>query len=49
MLIGTQETTSHAGRIDLPGIAPDGSLVLVDVKRERAPRETVAQDLDYAS
>lgn len=49
MLIGQQETTSHGGRIDLLAIAPDGSLVLVELKRDRTPREIVAQALDYAS
>ena len=49
MLIGRQEITSHGGRIDLLAIAPDGSLVLVELKRDRTPREIVAQALDYAS
>jgi len=49
MLIGQQETTAHGGRIDLLAIAPDGSLVLVELKRDRTPREIVAQALDYAS
>ncbi len=49
MLIGRQEITSHGGRIDLLAIAPDGSLVLIELKRERTPREIVAQALDYAS
>lgn len=49
MLIGRQEITSHGGRIDLLAIAPDGSLVLIELKRDRTPREIVAQALDYAS
>lgn len=49
MLIGRQEVTSHGGRIDLLAIAPDGSMVLVELKRDRTPREIVAQALDYAS
>ena len=49
MLIGRQEITSHGGRIDLLAIAPDASLVLIELKRERTPREIVAQALDYAS
>jgi RecB family endonuclease NucS len=49
MLIGQQEITSHGGRIDLLAIAPDGSLVLIELKRDRTPREIVAQALDYAS
>ena len=49
MLIGRQETTTHGGRIDLLAIAPDGTLVLIELKRDRTPREIVAQALDYAS
>lgn len=49
MLIGRQESTGMGGRIDLLAIAPDGSLVLIELKRDRTPREIVAQALDYAS
>ena len=48
MLIGRQERTNDGGRIDLLAIAPDGSLVLIELKRDRTPREVVAQALDYA-
>jgi hypothetical protein len=48
MLIGRQEDTGRGGRIDLLGIAPDGTLVLIELKRSRTPREIVAQALDYA-
>ena len=49
MLIGHQEMTSHGGRVDLLAMAPDGSLVLIELKRDRTPREVVAQAIDYAS
>ena len=49
MLIGRQEVTSHGGRIDLLAIVPDGSLVVIELKRGRTPREVIAQALDYAS
>lgn len=49
MLIGRQERTSYDGRIDLIAIAPDGSLILIEIKRDRTPREVAAQALDYAS
>lgn len=49
MLIGRQEETGYGGRIDLLAIAPDGSLVLIELKRDRTPREVVAQAIDYAS
>ncbi len=48
MLIGRQEETGFGGRIDLLAIAPDGSLVLIELKRNRTPRDVVAQALDYA-
>ena len=49
MLIGRQVDTGFGGRIDLLALAPDGSLVLVELKRDRTPREVVAQALDYAA
>lgn len=49
MLIGRQEITTHGGRVDLLAIAPDGALVLIEIKRDRTPREVVAQALDYAA
>jgi len=48
MLIGRQEKTTSGGIIDLLAIAPDGTLVLIELKRDRTPREVVAQALDYA-
>ena len=49
MLIGRQERTGFGGIIDLLAIAPDGSLMLIELKRDKTPREIVAQSLDYAS
>jgi len=49
MLIGRQEYTRSGGKIDLLALAPDGSLVLIELKRSRTPRDVVAQSLDYAS
>lgn len=48
MLIGRQERTGSGGIVDLLAIAPDGGLVLIELKRDRTPREVVAQALDYA-
>ncbi|MGH7171318.1 MAG: endonuclease NucS domain-containing protein [Gemmataceae bacterium] len=48
MLIGRQEHTGFGGRVDLLAIAPDASLVLIELKRDRTPREVVAQAIDYA-
>lgn len=49
MIIGQQENTGLGGRIDLLAVYPDGSLALIEIKRDRTPREVVAQALDYAS
>jgi hypothetical protein len=49
MMIGQQEDTGFGGRIDLLAIAPDSSLILIEIKRGRSPREVVAQAIDYAT
>jgi len=49
MIIGRQVLTDHGGRIDLLGIDRNGDLVILELKRDRTPREIVAQILDYAS
>ncbi len=49
MIIGRQEHTGFGGRIDLLAVAPDGSLILIELKRGRTPREVVAQAIDYAA
>jgi len=49
MLIGQQERTYNNQPLDLLAIAPDGSLVLIELKRDKTPREVVTQALDYAS
>lgn len=49
MLIGRQERTGFGGVIDLLAIAPDGALILIELKRARTPRDVVAQAVDYAS
>jgi hypothetical protein len=37
------------GRVDLLGIDEDGNLAILELKRDRTPREVIAQILDYAS
>ena len=49
MLIGRQERTAYGKIVDLLAVAPDGSLVLIELKRGQTPWEVVAQALDYAS
>lgn len=49
MLIGRQVDTGFGGRLDLLAVAPDGALVLIELKRDRTPRDVVAQAIDYAT
>ena len=49
MLIGRQEWTDAGGRVDLVAIAPDASLILVELKRDRTLPDVIPQTLDYAS
>lgn len=49
LLIGRQVTTAHGGRIDLLAIREDGALSIIELKRDKTPRDIVAQVLDYAS
>jgi hypothetical protein len=41
--------TAYGKRIDLLGIDAEGDLHLIELKRDRTPREVVAQALDYGS
>jgi hypothetical protein len=49
LLIGRQEHTGLGGIVDLLALAPDGSPILIELKKGRTPRDVVAQSLDYAS
>jgi Endonuclease NucS len=49
LLIGRQVTTASHGRIDLLAIDGEANLVVLELKRDKTPREIVAQALDYAS
>lgn len=49
LIIGRQVTTKYKKEIDLLAIAPDSSLVIIELKRSKTPREVVAQAIDYAS
>lgn len=49
LIIGRQVTTNLNGFIDLLGIDKYGNTVVVELKRDKTPRETVAQLLEYAS
>jgi len=47
-IIGRQVSTK-SGAIDLLGIDQSGNAVIIELKRDRVPREALAQAVDYAS
>jgi hypothetical protein len=49
LLIGRQVRTRYGGYVDLLGIDLEGNLVILELKKDKTPREVVAQILDYAS
>jgi hypothetical protein len=49
LVIGRQVETDFGGFIDLLCVDQAGDLVIVELKRDRTPREITAQALDYAS
>ncbi len=49
LIIGRQVTTNLGSIIDLLGIDHDGNSVVIELKRDRTPRDTLAQALEYAS
>lgn len=49
LIIGRQIQTDFGGRIDILGINRNGDVGILELKRDKTPREIVAQILDYAS
>jgi hypothetical protein len=49
LIIGRQRDIPNVGCLDLLTINSKGELAVIELKRDRAPREAVAQALDYAS
>lgn len=49
LIIGRQVTTNLGSIIDLLGIDREGNTVVLELKRDRTPRDTLAQSLEYAS
>lgn len=49
LIIGRQVQSPFRGRIDLIALDSRGAVVVIELKRDRSPRDVVAQVLDYAS
>jgi hypothetical protein len=49
LLIGRQLRTSYGKIIDLVSINDSGKITVIELKRNKTPRDVVAQALDYAS
>ncbi len=49
MVIGREVVTGFDKRIDILAINPDGQLVILELKRDKTPRDITAQVLDYGS
>jgi hypothetical protein len=49
LIVGRQVTTNLGGFVDLLAVDKQGDTAVVELKRGRTPRETLAQALEYAS
>ncbi len=49
LIIGRQVRTDLGGAIDLLGVDREGNVVVVELKRDRTPRDVVAQALEYGA
>lgn len=49
LVIGRQATTDFGGIVDLLCLDHNGDVVIVELKRDKTPRDITAQVLDYAS
>ncbi len=49
LIIGRQVSTNLKGFVDLLGLDREGNVVVVELKRDRTPRDTLAQALEYVS
>jgi len=49
LIVGRQVTTDFNSYIDLLAIDAAGTLMVIELKRAKTPREIVAQAIDYAS
>lgn len=49
LLIGKQVKTKYGKVIDLLAIGEDGNLTIIELKKDKTPRDVIAQSLDYAT
>jgi len=49
LVLGREISTDFGGRIDVLGLDREGNTVVIECKRDRTPRDIIAQVLDYAS
>ena len=49
LIVGRQVKTAYGGAIDLLALDADGRAHVLELKRDRTPRDVVAQTLDYGS
>lgn len=49
LLVGRQVPTDHGGFVDLLAVDAEGAVHVLELKRDRTPRDVVAQALDYGS
>jgi hypothetical protein len=49
LLIGRQVRTAFNKSVDLLAVDGSGSIIIIELKRNKTPREVVAQAIDYAS
>ncbi|MDD5007252.1 MAG: endonuclease NucS [Syntrophorhabdaceae bacterium] len=49
LIFGRQVQTGFGGRIDLLAIDQTGNLIIIELKKDKTPRDIVSQVLDYAT
>jgi RecB family endonuclease NucS len=49
LLIGRQVRTGFDKLIDLLAVDANGTVIVIELKRDKTPRDVVAQAIDYAS
>src|ERR1022692_3486101 len=49
MIIGRQVVMPNGGRLDLLALDAEANLVVIELKRDKTPRDVVAQTLDYGA